>query len=402
MIPLLGVVGKTNVGKSTFFSAATMVEVAAENRPFVTIEPNVAIGYVRHRCAHVELGLPKCDPIDGFCLKGWRFIPVKMVDVAGLVPKASEGRGLGTKFLDDVRKADALLIVVDASGSTDAEGNPVPPGTHDPTEDVRILLDEFSAWMYKQLEKDWKSFVMKASTLGIRAHEALKERLSGFSVKEWQIKKAIEELSLDENLAKWSLNDLHKFIRKVVELRPKVIVANKADLDSAVEGVERLKEAFPGIPVVPTSAAAELILRKAAKAGLIDYVPGDEDFRIKDESKLSHKQKKVLDTIKKKVFERWGNTGVVQSLNEAVFGQLKMVVVFPVHDAHKFTDSEGRVLPEAKLVPEGTTMKELAAMIHSDLAKGFLYAIDARSGRRLGADAPVSDGMVIKIVSAVK
>ncbi len=399
MIPLLGLVGKTNVGKSSFFSAATMVEVPMENRPFVTIDPNVGVAYVRKRCAHVDLGLPKCDPVDGFCMKGWRFIPVKLVDVAGLVPEASKGRGLGTKFLDEVRKADALLIVVDASGSTDAEGNPVPPGTHDPREDVEILLREMSEWMFNQVYKDWKSFVTKVSTLGIRADEALKERLSGFSVKHREITKAMEELGLPEQLHKWNVDDLKKFIRKVVELRPKVIVANKIDLPKAEEGYELLKEAYPQYPVIPTSAAAELILRKAAKAGLIEYVPGDSDFEIK--APLNEKQKKVLDAVRKNVLEKWGSTGVVQALNSAVFDQLGMVVVYPVHDAHKFTDSEGRVLPEAKLVPKGTTLKEFASMIHSDLAKGFLYAIDARTGRRLGADSEVEDGMVIKIVSSL-
>ena len=392
-------VGKTNVGKSSFFSAATMVEVPMENRPFVTIDPNVGIAYVRKRCAHVDLGLPKCDPVDGFCLKGWRFIPVKLVDVAGLVPEASKGRGLGTKFLDEVRKADALLIVVDASGSTDAEGNPVPPGTHDPREDVELLLNEMSEWMSSQLLKDWKSFVTKVSTLGLKAEEALKERLSGFSVKYKEIVRALEETGLPEQLHKWSQDDLRKFVRKIVELRPKVIVANKIDLPHAEEGYNLLKESYPQYPVVPTSAAAELILRKAAKAGLIEYVPGDSSFEIK--GSLSEKQKKVLDMIQKNVLDKWGSTGVVQALNAAVFDQLNMVVVYPVHDAHKFTDSEGRVLPEAKLVPKGTKMKEFAAMIHSDLAKGFLYAIDARSGKRLGADSEVEDGMVVKIVSSL-
>ena len=398
-MPLLGLVGKTNIGKSTFFSAATLADVPVENRPFVTIDPNVGIAYVRRKCVHVELGLPKCDPVDGFCLKGWRFIPVKLVDVAGLVPGASEGRGLGTKFLDEVRKADALLIIVDASGSTDSEGNPVPPGTHDPTEDVKILLDEFSSWMCKQVSRDWKSFVMKVSTLGLRAEDALKERLSGFSIKQSQIKRAIDELSLDEKLSKWSEEDLKMFIRKLVELKPKVILANKADVDGAEKGVELLRERFPNVPVVPASAAAELILRKAARAGAIDYVPGDNSFEIIDENKLGPKQMKVLKMIEKKVLEKWGNTGVVQALNKAVFDQLGMVVVFPVHDANKLTDSEGRVLPEARLVPKGTTMKEFAESIHSELAKGFLYAIDVKSGRRLGADAPVEDGMVVKIVS---
>jgi len=394
--PLLGLVGKTNVGKSSFFAAATLVEVPMENRPFVTIEPNVGIAYVRRRCVHPELGLPKCEPIDGICMKGWRFIPVKLVDVAGLVPKASEGRGLGTQFLDAVRRADALLIVVDASGSTDSEGNPVPPGTHDPREDVRILIEEFSKWMKNQLLKDWKSFAMRIDTSGERLEEALFKRLSGFSIKRDHILKALGELELPNKLSKWNEKNITNFVSKLVELRPKVIVANKIDVDGAERGIELLRDAFP-YPVVPTSAVAELILRRAAKSGLIDYVPGDSDF--KELKRLEPKQKRVLDVIRKKVLDKWGSTGVIQALNEAVFKQLGMVVVFPVHDAHKFTDSEGRVLPEARLVPKGTTIREFAESIHSDLAKGFLYAVDARTGRKLGGDHEVEDGMVLKIVS---
>ena len=154
------------------------------------------------------------------------------------------------------------------------------------------------------------------------------------------------------------------------------------------------------IPVIPTSAEAELALRRAARSGLIDYVPGDPDFKILKEKELTSAQRKALEYIRKNVLERWGSTGVVQALNEATFGQLGMVVVFPVHDITRFTDSEGRVLPEAKLVPKGTKIIELARMIHSDLAKGFLYAIEGKSKRRLGAEAEVEDGMVIKIVSA--
>ncbi len=391
----LGIVGKTNVGKSTFFEASTMVPVERGNRPFVTIDPNVGVGYVRHRCAHVELGLEKCDPVDGFCIKGWRFIPVKLIDVAGLIPGASEGRGLGTQFLDNVRKADALLIIVDASGSTDAEGNPVPPGTHDPREDVRIFLREFEEWMFKNVSRDWRSFAMRVITSGEDVVEAIYKRLSGFNVKKEHVKIALEGMG---KISSWDDNDLRKFIQKLVELRPKVIVANKADLPSAEEGIEKLKEF--GIPVIPTSAEAELALRRASKVGLIEYIPGDSDFKIINESKLTPSQRKALDYIRRNVLEKWGNTGVIQSLNAAVFDELKMVVVFPVHDATRFTDSEGRILPEARLVPKGTKVIDFAAMIHSDLAKGFLYAIDARTRRRLGAEAEVEDGMVIKIVSA--
>ncbi|ALU11364.1 translation-associated GTPase [Ignicoccus islandicus DSM 13165] len=398
-MPLLGVVGKTNVGKSTFFSAATMVEVPIENRPFVTIDPNIGIGYVRVPCVHVKLGLPQCNPIDGFCMKGWRFIPVKLMDVAGLVPGASEGRGLGSQFLEKVSRSDALLIVVDASGSTDEEGNPVPPGSHDPTEDVKILLEEYVNWMFSQILKDWKSFSMKVDTSGESIEDALYKRLSGFKVKRDQIKLALDELSPPSKLSKWSQADIKSFIDKVVEFKPKVIVANKADLPQAESLIERLKEQLP-YKVIPTSAAAEMILRKAAKEGYIEYVPGDADFT--EVKTLSPKQKKVLETIRKNVLEKWGSTGVVQSLNTVVFDEMDMTVVYPVHDVNRYTDTEGRVLPEARLVKKGITVREFAGLIHSDFQKHFLYAIDALSSRKLGGEHRIDREMVIKIVSAKK
>jgi ribosome-binding ATPase YchF (GTP1/OBG family) len=390
-------VGKTNVGKSTFFAAATTVEVSVENRPFVTIDPNVGIAYVRRKCVHEELRLPKCDPIDGFCKRGWRYIGLKLIDVAGLVPGAAEGRGLGTQFLDAVRRADALLIVVDASGSTDDEGNPVPPGTHDPSKDVQILLDEFSKWIFNQIIKDWKSFSMKADTSSKTVEEMLAYRLSGFSVKKEHIVKALEELDLPSRLSKWKKEDLKNFVRKIVELRPKVIVANKADIEGAERGVEILKTKYK-YPVIPTSAVAELILRKASMKGYIDYLPGDSDFKILKE--LDPKQRRILEMVREKVLEKWGSTGVVQALNTAVFEQLGMVVVYPVYDQTRYTDSEGRVLPEARLVPKNTNLKEFASKIHTELAKGFIYAIDVKSGKRLGAEHLVEDNMVVKIVSA--
>ena len=116
----IGLAGKPNAGKSTFFKSATLIDVAIANYPFTTIEPNVGIAYVRTRCVCRELGID-C----GKCVDGWRFIPVKLIDVAGLVPGAHEGRGLGNEFLDNLRQAEGVIHVVDASGSTDEEGNEV-------------------------------------------------------------------------------------------------------------------------------------------------------------------------------------------------------------------------------------------------------------------------------------
>ncbi|MEM4201360.1 MAG: GTPase, partial [Nitrososphaerales archaeon] len=113
---LVGIVGKPNTGKSTFFNAATLMNVPMANYPFTTIQPNYGVAYLRKDCVCKRLNV-KDNPVNSVCVNGVRLIPVKLVDVAGLVPGASQGRGLGNKFLDDLRQADALIHVVDASGS---------------------------------------------------------------------------------------------------------------------------------------------------------------------------------------------------------------------------------------------------------------------------------------------
>jgi len=400
---LVGVVGKTNVGKSTFFAAATELSVAIENRPFTTIEPNVGVGYVRKRCVHVKLGLPRCDASNSLCLEGDRMIPVRMMDVAGLVPGAHRGRGLGNKFLDDLRKADVLLLVVDASGSTDPEGTPVAPGTYDPVEEVRQMLEEVDEWMYGIISKDWSRFTKQVDTGGVvDVPGAIAERMSGLGVRKAHVIRALEASGLtDKPLSAWSPGELKRF---TVELRraskPVVIVANKIDLPGAEEGYRRLVEAFPEHPVVPASAAAELALRRAARAGVIRYKPGDPDFEVVDESRLDRRARAVLDAIRERVLAKWGSTGVQQAINKAVLEVLDMIAVYPVDDPNKFTDKQGRVLPDVLLVPRGTTARQLAYMIHTDLGETFLYAVNAVTKQRVGESYVLRDDDVIKIVAA--
>ncbi len=396
---LIGIVGKTNVGKSTFFAAATLAQVEIANHPFTTIEPNVGVGYVRVRCAHVELGLPKCDPATGYCLEGWRFIPVKLMDVAGLIPGAHQGRGLGNKFLDDLRKADALILVVDAAGATDPEGRPAKPGTTDPVEEVRWLERELDEWFYRIVSRDWDRFAK--SLYDRNPVDALAQRLSGIGVKKHHVEQVLKETGLEEkHPMHWSRDDLKTFASALRRAsKPMLIAANKADLDPAPDNIKRMQRELP-YPVVPTSAAAELALRKAAKAGLIRYIPGDPDFEVIDESRLTGQQRRALDYIRERVLKRYGSTGVQDAINKTVFDLLDMIVVYPVEDANKYTDSKGRILPDAYLVPRGTTARQLAYMIHTDLGKTFLYAIDAKTKRRIGEDHPLENGAVVKIVAA--
>ncbi len=401
--PLVGIVGKTNVGKSTFFAAATLIPVEISNRPFTTIEPNIGIGYVRKKCVHVELGLSRCDPKNSICINGWRFIPVKLMDVAGLIPGAHKGRGLGNKFMDNLRQADVLIHVIDAAGATDLEGNPVPPGTSDPIEEVKQIEYEVNEWFYRIISSDWDRFAKQVDTSGRDIVDALTQRLSGLSIRKWHVVETLRATGLEgRKLSTWSKDDLRGFAYKLREIsKPIIIAANKADLPQAEENIKKLRKTFPDKVIVPVSAEAELALRRAAKAGLIEYLPGDSDFKLIDESKLTSKQKKALEYIREHVLMKWGSTGVQEVINKAFFDVLNMIVVYPVEDANKYTDHHGNVLPDAYLVKKGTTAKELAYMVHTDLGKSFLYAINAKTKQRVGEDYVLQDNDVIKIVAAL-
>lgn len=400
--PLIGIIGKTNVGKSTFFAAATLITVKIENRPFVTIEPNVGIGYVRRRCVHIELGLPKCNPVNSLCINGERFIPVKLMDVAGLVRGAHKGRGLGNKFLDDLRQADVLLHIIDIAGSTDEEGRPVKPGTYDPLKDVVDIENEIDEWFFSILSKDWPKLARTLDTLPLgEAIDLLAQRLSGLSIRRVHVAEALRVTKLEHvKPSAWREEELRLFTRKLREIsKPILIVANKIDIPEGEENLKRLVKELKGRVIVPTSSEYELALRRAAKAGLIKYMPGNPKFEVVSD-KLTKAQMRALEIIDS-FLKKWGSTGVQEALNKAVFNLLDMIVVYPVEDHMRYTDTKGNVLPDAYLVRKGTTARELAYMVHTDLGKGFIYAIDAKTKRRVGEKYVLKDNDVIKIVSAM-
>jgi len=398
---MVGIVGKPNVGKSTFFSAATLATVEIASYPFTTIKPNKGIGYVRTQCVCREFKV-KDNPVNSVCLDGVRLIPVELIDTAGLVPDAWQGRGLGNQFLDEIRKADALIHIVDASGSTDLEGRIIAPGTHDPLEDVRFLEREMTMWFAQILKRDWPKLARTVDSGMIDLHALLEERLSGLSVRRVHIAEAlrITELNPDKP-STWSQDDFMNFIdamRKVS--KPMLLAANKMDIPVAEENLERLKET--GYLVVPCISEAELVLRRAAEKELISYKPGDPDFDIAAPSSMTERQRKALEIIREKVLKRYETTGVQEAINAAFFQLLGMIVVYTVEDVEKLSDHDGRVLPDARLLPSGTTARELAYRIHTELGESFIHAIDARSRIRRGEDYVVKDRDVISVVSARK
>lgn len=396
---IVGVVGKPNVGKSTFFSAATLKDVPIADFPFTTIKPNVGVAYLRTKCVCREMGVVD-KPRNSVCVDGNRLIPVKLVDVAGLVEGASQGRGLGNQFLDDVRQADALIQVVDASGSTDLEGRKVPSGTHDPTGDVAMVEHEFDLWVYGLLKKDWEKTSRLVEQTGGKIVELLAERLSGLSVTPADVELALLRLHLrTEKPSGWTESQLMEFVAEVRMLtKPSLVAANKADLPTSAANIDRLKAT--GRLVIPCASEAELLLRKAAERGLVSYVPGDSRFIVPDPDRLNPAQSGALRLVEERVMGVFGGTGVQQAINGAYFGLLKAIAVFPVEDEHKLSDKAGNVLPDAYVMKGGSTALDLARTVHSELAEGFLYAIDARNGKRMAADHVLADRDIVKIISS--
>jgi len=387
---LIGVVGKTNTGKSTFFSAATLVDAKIAPFPFTTIEPNLGKAYVRAPCPCKELGV-KCAPRNSLCEDGTRLIPIDLIDVAGLVPDAHLGKGLGLKFLDDLRAADALIQVVDVSGTTDAEGNPT--DFYDPANEIIFLEEEMSHWIAGIIKRSWSR--VKGKDI-----DSIAGLLSGLKMSQEDVERAAAQLFLTKEDINWSDADILAFSREVRKVsKPILIAANKIDLQQGEKNYRGLKEKFKERIIVPTCAEAELALRKAARQGAINYVPGDNNFKVLSQD-LPERQLAALNFIREKVLIPYNGSGVQELINGAAFDLLDLIVVYPVEDEGKFADHFGNVLPDAVLLKRGSTALDLAAKIHTDLAQHFICAINARTRMRVGKEHVLKKGDVIKIVSS--
>ncbi len=394
----VGVVGKPNVGKSTFFNALTLLDAPIAPYPFTTLQPNRGVAAVRVPCPHTERGMA-CTPGNAKCVNGTRWVPVSLVDVPGLVPGAHAGRGLGHRFLDDLRAADGFLQVVDASGATNAEGVLATPGSTDPSEEVLWLEEELVAWVSEILGRDFDRHARSIELEGTKVEEFLQSRLTGLTITPAQVALALRELPIDRaRPSTWSTADRARLARSLLAVsKPRLVVANKCDRASP-EAVARLADRIRPIPTRPTSAEAELTLRRAGKAGLVTYTPGDPSFAIPDPSRLTPPQRHALEEVQQ-ILTRWGSTGVQPALEAMVFERLGYIVVFPVEDETRWTDSAGRVLPDAFLVPAETPARAVAYRVHTELGENFIRAIDGRTHRALSADHPLAPGAVVRIVA---
>jgi ribosome-binding ATPase YchF (GTP1/OBG family) len=396
---MIGVVGKANVGKSTFFKALTLADVEIANYPFATIEPNEGFGHVRVDCAESFFKV-KCNPRVGYCEKGQRFVPVKVIDVAGLVPGAHEGKGMGNQFLDDLRPADALVHVIDCAGTTNANGESVPAGSYDPANDVRFLEEELDYWYMGILQKGWEKLARRSVQEKRQMSQMLGSQLSGLGVDEKMVEKVVDQMGLmSKQPTTWTEKDMLGIateLRKIT--KPMVIACNKVDIEAGARNFERLQKDFSHLMLVPTSAESELALKEASKHGLIDYLPGDAKFTIKEKAGLSEKQRQALGFIQTHVLDKFGSTGVQQVLNKAVFELLGYIAIFP-GGTKKLQDQDGRTLPDCFLLPPKSTALDFAYSLHTDLGDHFIRAIDVKSRRTVGKEHELKHGDVVEIIT---
>ncbi|MDJ0270367.1 MAG: redox-regulated ATPase YchF [Aigarchaeota archaeon] len=398
----LGLIGKTNTGKTTFFNAATLLSAEVSTYPFTTKQPNYGTAYAITPCVCRELGVND-NPRNSKCIEGYRHIPIELIDLPGLIKGAWAGKGLGNQFLTVASQADALLHVVDASGSVDEEGRLTEPGSGNPLADVYDVEEELVMWLTKLIEKQDDKIIRNLRS-GKDIVQSLADILQGARITEDHVLRALKVSGLEnKDFENWTPIDDKKFAENLLDVaKPTIIVANKMDLETAPKNFEILRDQLPNRIVIPASAEAELTLRKAVQKGLIKYIPGEETFTLLQPDQLTEKQKWALEFIESRILGEYMQTGVQLAINVSIFKLLRMNAVYPVSDPVKYMDKSGNVLPDVYLMPPNATVRDLARTIHSDLEKGLLYAIDARTGLRLPGDYQLKDRDVLTIASATR
>jgi len=397
----IGLIGKTNTGKTTFFNAATLLNAKISNFPFTTKEPNLGTAYVCDICVCRELDVTD-NPQNSTCIDGWRYVPIRLIDVPGLIKDAWMGRGLGNRFLNIIGQADALIHVIDASGSIDAEGKITTPGTGNPLQDALDVETEIERWIAEIIENNRDSIIREEASSSLA--EAITKIVSGIKANQPQVSEALEKSELkDLPFLDWTLDQVIKFATFLFPIiKPTLILANKMDILTSENNLEILTKYYGRGFVAACSAEAELALRRAEKQGLLNYTPGQELFKIKENVRLTAKQQGALNYIERRVLAKWMRTGIQQALNIVVFKLLRNNIIYPVSDETKYMDHHGNVLPDVYLLPACSTPFDLAQNIHTRLAKDYLLAIDAKTGIRLPKNYNLRHKDVIKIVTRTK
>lgn len=398
----IGLIGKTNTGKTTFFNAATLSSEEVSSYPFTTKKPVSGIANAITLCVHPEFNVHD-NPNNSKCVDGWRYIPIELIDLPGLIKDAWKGKGLGNQFLSIAAQSDALLHIVDASGGIDSTGQISEVGSGDPISDFADIEEELIMWYQKIFEgnRDKISKLVKSETDLI---DALTDLYRGIGVTKSHVKDTLRISELEEKeVDDFGIEDSKKFASHLRRIsKPTLIVANKIDVEGADKNFARLRERYIDTITVPASGDSELSLRRAEQKGLIKYSPGSEQFDILQSDALNEKQTHALNLIKKDIMGEYMRTGVQFAINVAVFKLLKMNSIYPVADEQKLADRKGRILPDLILMKDGATIKDLAKEIHTDLPKGLLYAKDLRYNLRLPVTYQLRDRDVVSLVSASK
>ncbi|MDP4039801.1 MAG: redox-regulated ATPase YchF [Candidatus Pacearchaeota archaeon] len=389
---LIGLVGKPSAGKSTFFRAATLADAEIASYPFTTIKPNHGIGYVKIRDLAVDFG-KHSNPREGYVKGDFRFVPIEMFDVAGLVEGASEGKGLGNQFLDDLTGVDAFIMVVDVSGETDAEGKQAEG--YNPLGDINMIENELDLWYLGILKKVWKNLMRNMIVQKTDFAKAIGKQFSGLKVKEEDVRDVVLRGGFNvSNCFSWDDKELFRFSRALRRFtKPMIIAGNKIDRPNGKENFEKIKKEFDYI-TIPVFADGELSLRQADKYGVLDYISGEESFEVKKE--LSSEQEEALDKIRN-VLKEFGSTGVQEVLNTCVFKLLDYIAVYPA--GSKLQDSKGNVLPDCYLMKNGSTALDFAYKLHTDIGNGFIKAVHIKTKQTLGKDYKLKNGDGLEIMT---
>ena len=398
----LGLIGKTNTGKTTFFNSATLSSEEISSYPFTTKSPAYGTTNAITLCVHPEFKIQD-TPNNSKCIDGWRHVPIELIDLPGLIKDAWKGKGLGNQFLSIAAQSDALLHVVDASGGIDSTGKITEVGTGDPISDFGDIEEELIMWYHKILEGN-RDKASKLIGAGSDILDTITDLYRGIGVNKTHVKEAILASGLEnKDFDDYSIADSKKFASSLRKIsKPTLIVANKIDVEGADKNFARLRERYNDSIVIPVSGDSEFSLRRAEQKGLIKYSHGSEQFEIIKSDELTEKQLNALNFIKQGIMGEYMSTGVQFAINVAVFKLLKMNSIYPVADEKNLADKKGRILPDLILLKDGSTINDLAKEIHSDLTKGLLYGKDLRYNLRLPIDYQLRDRDVVSLVSAAK
>ncbi|RUS18112.1 P-loop containing nucleoside triphosphate hydrolase protein [Endogone sp. FLAS-F59071] len=280
---LIACVGKPSAGKSSFLNAVSDATAKVGNYPFTTIKPNHGVSYIPVSCPCKKHSKEKqCQPRYGRCNNGTRYVPIQMLDVAGLVPGASEGQGLGNQFLDDLRTANALIHVVDVSGTTDASGKEAQG--YDPINDIDWLRWEIYSWVYNNLKKKWGGIVRRHIAIKATTIDTLQQQLSGYGTTSLLIARFMDKLGVKEPLESWDDEMLNKVVNGFLDERfPTIVAMNKIDLPDSDKNITKIMRKYDQSKLVPTSALSENFLRKMHKQRYINYVEGTDIIETKED-----------------------------------------------------------------------------------------------------------------------